>query len=122
MELMTEALRLKLPPLYEHEGLPYANAYAKFFAPWTPHAWWVAEHNGEDTLYGFIEGYPNRWDNFSLSDLEAERGPEGDRLRMIEFLSPVILSHPWSARRWLGRRLQSMQAALNEFSNRSNAW
>lgn len=122
MELMTEALRLKLPPLYEHEGLPYAYAYVKYYAAWTPHVWWVAEYDGEDTLYGFIEGFPNRWGNFSLSNLESERGLEGDGLRKIEFLSPVVLSHPWSVRRWFGRRVQSMRTALIQFSSHSNAW
>lgn len=121
MNLMTDELRRKLPPLYDCEGLPYAYTYAKYFAAWTPHVWWVAEFDGEDTLYGFIEGFPNRWGGFSLRALESERGPEGDGLRKVEFLSPVILAQPWSVWRWLGRRLRPMWAAWSRIAHGGDA-
>jgi hypothetical protein len=81
MMLLTKALRQRLPQLYAQDGDPHAKAYVKFFTPDGAATWYVSEFDGVDTCFGWADlglgpgcaglGY------FSLSELEALRGPLG---------------------------------------------
>lgn len=80
MELMTDELRKKLPPLYGTEHEPAAIAQVKYFTPWTNWTWYGVEFDGEDTFFGLVEGFEKEWGYFSLRELESIQGPGGLRI------------------------------------------
>ena len=64
--------------LYENEeyGLG-AKALVKFFTPDSNWTWYASEFDGEDILFGLVSGLEVELGYFSLSELEAVRGPLG---------------------------------------------
>ena len=77
-ELLDEASREKLPPLYsgEEKGLE-ALAQVKFFTPDSNWTWYASEFDGEDILFGLVSGMEVELGYFSLKELEEVRGPLG---------------------------------------------
>ena len=78
MKLLTQELIDKLPPIrgQEDRGME-AIAYARLFTPDSDWAWYITEFDGQDTLFGLVTGYERELGYFSLSELEALRGPMG---------------------------------------------
>lgn len=91
MKLMTEELRWKLPPLYGTEHAPDVMAQVKYFTPWTNWTWYGVEFDGEDLFFGYVEGFEKEWGYFSLSELEAIRGPGDLRIERDLFFEPKVL-------------------------------
>ncbi len=78
MKLITEEIRRKLPPLYGQDGKGgKAVAWVKLFTPDSSWTWWVTEFDGEDMLFGLVEGHEKELGYFSLRELESVRGPMG---------------------------------------------
>jgi Protein of unknown function (DUF2958) len=77
MELVTKALREQLPPLYaqEHEADPLV--VCKFFTPDSSLNWYVLEFDEVDIFFGLVIGFEQELGYFSLSELQAARGPLG---------------------------------------------
>jgi len=75
---MTEDVRKKLPPLgaQEHLGAG-AVAHVKFFTPDGGWTWYATEFDGDDLLFGLVEGFEKELGYFSLSELRQARGPLG---------------------------------------------
>lgn len=88
MQLMTDELRRNLPPLYGTEHLPEAVAQVKYFTPWTNWTWYAVEFDGEDVLFGLVEGFEREWGYFSLMELESIKGPGGLRIERDIFFEP----------------------------------
>ena len=76
--LLDEESREKLPPLYsnEEEGLD-AIAQIKFFTPDAGWTWYASEFDGEDILFGLVDGLDLELGYFSLKDLKELKGPMG---------------------------------------------
>ena len=80
MELLTEELRARLPPLYSQEAEEEPMVYAKFFLPGTGWTWYVTEggEQEEDFLFfGFVVGLESEFGYFLLSELESVRSRLG---------------------------------------------
>lgn len=87
MELLTEEIRKKLPPLYSQDGKGgKAIALVTYFTPdssWTWHAIEgepVLDESGREVdfrFFGLVDGHCNELGYFSLSELEEVRGPTG---------------------------------------------
>jgi hypothetical protein len=80
MQLLTEELRRKLPPLYSQEAEADPIVHAKFFTPDSNWTWWVTEGSpeGDDfRFFGFVRGQFDEWGYFLLSELQQARGPLG---------------------------------------------
>jgi hypothetical protein len=78
MQLLTNEIRRKLPPLDGQDGKGgKAVAYVKFFTPDSNWTWWATEFDGEDTFFGLVEGQEKELGYFSLAELEGARGPMG---------------------------------------------
>jgi hypothetical protein len=80
MELLTLELRKRLPALYSQEGNGDPMVYAKFFTADSSWTWYVTE--GSETerdfiFFGYVFGLEDEWGYFSLSELQAARGPLG---------------------------------------------
>lgn len=79
MELLTEELKKKLPPLYgqEHKGKD-AIVHAKFFTPDSSWTWYVLEgeeqEDGDWIFFGMVDGFEREFGYFTLSELEGVRG------------------------------------------------
>lgn len=77
MQLLTDELRNRLPPLNGQEAEADPVVYARFFVPGMELAWYPieGEPQGADFLFfGWISGSRNEFDFFLLSELEAFRG------------------------------------------------
>jgi hypothetical protein len=80
MQLLTDELKARLPPLYSQEGEAEPIVHAKFFMPGTRWTWWVTEGEprGNDFLFfGFVNGLEDEFGYFCLSELESVQGPLG---------------------------------------------
>ena len=89
MQLLTKAIRRKLPPLgaTEAQGMD-AVVQVKFFTPDAGWTWYATEFDGEDTFFGLVIGHETELGYFSLSELESVRGPWGSRLNGTSTLRP----------------------------------
>jgi hypothetical protein len=76
--LLDDASREKLPPLYanEEQGLD-ALALVKFFTPDNAWTWYASEFDGQDRFFGLVDGFELELGYFSLGELQAARGPLG---------------------------------------------
>jgi hypothetical protein len=80
MELLTQELRARLPPLYSQEAEEEPLVYAKFFLPGTGWTWYVTEggeQEGDFLFFGFVVGLDSEFGYFVLSELESVRSPLG---------------------------------------------
>jgi len=78
MKLLTEEIRRALPPIGDTEGLGLdAPIIVKFFTPTSNWTWYATEFDGEDLFFGLVVGFEKEFGYFSLSELEAVRGPYG---------------------------------------------
>lgn len=87
MQLITQEIRKRTPPLYGNEGkapedIPVA---AKFFTPWTSWTWYMTEADFEQDLafgYAINSRMPDcaELGYFSLAELRNLRGPFGLRV------------------------------------------
>jgi Protein of unknown function (DUF2958) len=92
MHLLPEELKKKLPPLYATEQDKDPIVWVKFFTPWTNWTWYVTEYDGDDTFFGWVEGYEHEFGYFSLSELENVKGPWGLKIERDLYFTPCRLS------------------------------
>lgn len=110
MTLLTAEIKTALPALYSQEQNPDPQVIAKFFCPWNGWTWYATEGSpvnpeGEmiaagDTeqeaadflFFGWVVGLVPELGYFSLSELEAVRGPLGLRIERDLHFSPKPLS------------------------------
>ncbi|MEE9295710.1 MAG: DUF2958 domain-containing protein [Phycisphaerae bacterium] len=76
-KLLTPEIRKRLPKLYATENDKDPVVQVKFFSPWMNWTWYVTEFDGEDIFFGLVEGFATEWGYFSLSEIQAGRGPFG---------------------------------------------
>ena len=67
-KLLTARDRKRLPALRATEGKE-AIAQVKFFSPYNGWRWYAVEFDGEDTFFGFVEGFEKEWGYFSYREL-----------------------------------------------------
>jgi hypothetical protein len=77
LKLMTEELRKKIPKLYSQETEKDPLVYAKYFTPDSSWTWYALEFDGEDTFFGYVDGFEPELGYFSLSEMESVKGPLG---------------------------------------------
>ena len=104
MKLLTKEIRTKLPPLGSTDRLPHDQVVvqAKFFTPDSSWTWFATEFDGEDTLFGLVSGFEVEMGHFSLTELEATRGPWGLPIERDLWFKPTPLSQLVEYGRWAG--------------------
>lgn len=82
MKLLTKEILARFPKIYETQEMEPENVQvvAKFFTPWSNWTWYATEFDGEDQFFGLVKGFESELGYFSLSELEAIRGPFGLRI------------------------------------------
>jgi len=70
-KLLPKSIANKIPKLYATEEIKSKDKkiYVKFFSPYSNYTWYVAEYDGKDTFFGFVNGAYPEWGYFSLSEL-----------------------------------------------------
>ena len=69
--LLTQAIRKTLPPLGSQDGKgDEAIAHVKFFSPYSNWTWFITEFDGEDTMFGLVQGFEEELGYVSLQELE----------------------------------------------------
>jgi len=101
MNLLTDDIRRRLPPLFATQDDPDPIIQVKFFTPWTNWTWYVTEFDGEDLLFGIVEGFETEWGYSSLTELEAIRGPGGLCIERELYFAPTPLSAVPALRRFV---------------------
>jgi hypothetical protein len=92
MELLTQAIRQKLPPLYRNEGEgTEALAIVKFFTPDSIWTWYASEFDGDDLFFGLAVGFEPELGYFRLSELQSIRGALGLPVERDRFFTPTPL-------------------------------
>lgn len=91
-QLIPSNLRRALPGLYstEHDDDPMVRT--KLFTPWSNWTWYVTEFDGDDVLFGLVDGHEVELGYFAVSDLEALEGPGGVRVECDQHFTPRPLS------------------------------
>jgi hypothetical protein len=92
MKLLTKEIKRRLPGLHDTAQHPDPVAVVKFFTPWTNWTWYATEFDGADTFFGLVEGFETELGYFSLSELEAVRGPAGLKIERDRYFEPTPLS------------------------------
>ncbi len=68
-----------------------ALAQVKFFTPDSNWTWYASEFDGEDIFFGLVVGFEIELGYFSLSELEAARGPLGLPIERDRYFEPTTL-------------------------------
>lgn len=92
MKLLTKELRKQLPPLYACENTEDPTVICKFFDPCGSWTWYAMEFDGEDTFFGYVDGFEGELGYFSLSELTSVKGPLGLGIERDLYFSPQPLS------------------------------
>ena len=92
VRLLTPELRATLPPLYSQEKVKDPIVRAKFFTPDSSWTWYALEFDGDDRFFGLAEGHETELGYFTLSELEAGRGPLGLPIERDLHFRPCPLS------------------------------
>jgi hypothetical protein len=92
MTLLPKSLRNTLPPLYATEDQPDPLVQCKFFTAWSRWSWYILEFDGEDTFFGWVEGFEGEYGYFSLAELLSVVGPYGLRVERDLYFEPQPMS------------------------------
>ncbi len=92
MQLLTKALRKKLPPFGSTASSEDPILQAKFFTPDSNWTWYPIEWDGTDIFYGLVQGFTEEFGTFSLSELEAATGPLGLHVERDLYFRPIPVS------------------------------
>jgi len=70
-KLLPKSIAKRIPKLYSTENTKAKDKkiYVKFFSPYSNYTWYVAEYDGNDTFFGYVEGAFGEWGYFTLSEL-----------------------------------------------------
>jgi hypothetical protein len=77
MKLLTEDIKRNIPKLHETSEQEDPRVYVKFFDPTGSWTWYAMEFDGEDTFYGYVDGFEGEYGYFSLSELQSVKGMFG---------------------------------------------
>ena len=91
MKLLTQADRKKLPKLYSTEKTRVEDhvLQVKFFTPTSNCTWYAVEFDGDDTFFGYVEGFENEWGYFSFRELSEVKGPMGVGVERDKYWKPT---------------------------------
>ena len=91
MKLLTQADRKRLPKLYSTEQIPVEDKLlqVKFFTPTSNWTWYAVEFDGNDTFFGYVEGFEDEWGYFSLRELSDVKGPMGVGIERDKYWEPI---------------------------------
>lgn len=92
MELLPYEIRVTLPQLYATEHDPDPLARVKLFTPWTNWTWYLVEYDGRDLAFGLVDGFEVELGHFSISELQAIRGPHGLTIERDQHFQPTAIS------------------------------
>lgn len=94
MKLITKTLAKQIPALYAQDGKGKdATAFVKLFTPDANWTWFITEMDPETgECFGLVDGHERELGYFSLTELEALRGPLGLPVERDLHFSPKPLS------------------------------
>ena len=91
MKLLTKAIRRQLPPI---EAIDASErpldfpAVVKLFTPDSSWTWYAAAFDGEDILWGLVDGIEVELGPFRLSELRSVRGQLGLPVERDRYFTP----------------------------------
>jgi hypothetical protein len=92
MKLLTKEILEQLPKIGETQDDPDPALVCKFFYPDFSWTWYAIEFDGEDLFYGLVDGFERELGQFSLSELQQNRGKLGCPIERDRYFKPIRLS------------------------------
>jgi hypothetical protein len=95
MQLLTEEIRARLPPLGGQEGVEDPIVHVKFFTPDAGWTWYATEGSPEEddfVFFGYVLGVEAEWGHFSLAELQSVRGALGLPVERDLYFRPCPVS------------------------------
>lgn len=92
MQLLTQEIKAKLPPLYFGEEEKDPMVWCKFFTPDSSWTWYAMEFDGVDTFFGLVDGFEEELGYFSLTELQSVKGKLGLPIERDRYFKPCRLS------------------------------
>lgn len=92
MILLTKQVLKRLPPIGATQNEEDPMVQVKFFYPDFGWTWYGIEFDGKDLFYGFVDGDFPELGDFSLSELQANRGKLGCPIERDRYFTPCRLS------------------------------
>jgi len=83
---------MNVPGLYETEKQDDPLAVIKLFTPDSNWTWFITEYDGEDTAFGLVVGFESEFGHFSLSEIQAAKGPMGLQVERDLWFRPTPVS------------------------------
>jgi len=93
-KLMTKEVLKEIPPLYSQENVKDPLVRLKYFSPYSGYTLYVTEFDGEDSLFGFVNG-PDQCPELGYSSLRELAEADNRGLPLIErdrYFTPKKLS------------------------------
>ena len=82
-----------LPPLYATENQTDPTVHIKLFTPDSGWSWYITEYSPQEELcFGLVVGIEREMGYFSISELQAVRGPLGLKIERDLYFTPLPLS------------------------------
>ena len=90
IQIIPEFIRKQLPTIDEIAETPLTELMAevKFFYPDFDWTWYGIAFDGEDTIFGLVDGFEVEFGNFSLRELLETRGKLGCAIERDRYFEP----------------------------------
>ena len=95
MKLMTEEIAELLQKQYPMGSDMEQMVVCKFFNPCGSWSWYVMNFDGEDYLWGIVKGFETEIGSFSLSELQAYKGPMNIGIERDLYFKPMKTKDLW---------------------------
>jgi len=93
-KLISKEMLKTIPALYDTEDIDDPICHVKLFTPDSSWSWYITEISQEDNNYcfGYVIGLDAELGYFTLSEIEAVKGPLGLAVQRDKFFKPTHLS------------------------------
>lgn len=85
-DLLPNAVRKQLPPLYSTEGQEAALAIVHWWSPYSSWHWYASEFDGENLFFGLVKGWELEYGYFSLAEFQDVQK---------KFFSGIVRDETW---------------------------
>lgn len=95
MELLNKELSEELQKQYLMGSDMEQMVVCKFFNPCGSWSWFVMNYDGDDYLWGIVKGFETEIGSFSLSELQAYKGPLNIGIERDLYFKPMKAKDLW---------------------------
>jgi hypothetical protein len=95
MELLTAEIKVQLQKQYQMGSDMEQMVVCKFFNPCGSWSWFAMNFDGDDYIWGIVDGFEVEMGSFSLSELQAYKGPLNIGIERDLQFKPITAKELW---------------------------